>query len=348
MFDFQLIPVAEASVVTLMQSINRVIINPIIFFMFAVAMVYFLYGVTQYFMSPDSEEVRKKSKSIMLWGIVGLFIMVAVFGIMRLILSTVGESKIKIQDNGNYEVSDYNVSGGQSVYEVNQGSLNSDNPESLGTSRSVDVSSSVMNQTPPSGSYTISPFTAKFVESPQCWRKELYVKEVTEYKALNSIEGVARARLLADTGLTDKQVDPRYPIPFQVEVLYDKVNKYYYAWWDARAPINGGTISHCRLGLDSNPQTLPEPQNQSKMAYPLSKTYVSDATMSRGVGSGVDKVLGTARGIAMTNALYAIAKERGLTSIETLKVATVLEEKQFGPDPVTGNYDYWVALEIKK
>ena len=102
--DFQIIPIAEANVTTLMQSINKVIINPIIFFLFACAMVYFLYGVAQYFLSPDSEEVRKKSKEHMLWGVIGLFIMVAVFGIMNLILGTVGENKIKIQSTGNYEV----------------------------------------------------------------------------------------------------------------------------------------------------------------------------------------------------------------------------------------------------
>ena len=102
--DFQIIPIAEASVTTLMQSINKVIINPIIFFLFACAMVYFLYGVAQYFLSPDSEEIRKKSKDHMLWGVIGLFIMVAVFGIMNLILGTVGENKIKIQSTGEYQV----------------------------------------------------------------------------------------------------------------------------------------------------------------------------------------------------------------------------------------------------
>jgi len=102
--SFQIIPVAEASVVTLMKSIDRVIINPIIYFLFALAMVYFLYGLAQYLLSPDNEEVRKSSKSHMLWGIVGLFIMVAVFGIMNLILSTVGENKIQIQSTGDYQV----------------------------------------------------------------------------------------------------------------------------------------------------------------------------------------------------------------------------------------------------
>jgi hypothetical protein len=340
MVDLHIIPVAEASVTTLVKSINRVIINPIIFFMFAVAMVYFLYGVSQFFLSPDSEEVRKKSKSIMLWGLVGLFIMVAVFGIMRLLLSTVGENKIKIQDNGDYTVNDYTVNGNQKQYELDQGSLNSDDPESVKRTTTVDVSSSVMDQTPASGSFTVSPFTTKFIDNKLCWRKELYSKEVTEYKALRSIEGIARARLLADTGLTDKQIDARYPIPFNVITLYDKANKYYYVWWDARAPINGGTISDCSLTL--------EPKNQSSTSNPLSKSYATDQVAYRAVGSGVDKVLSNARSIAINNALVAIAKEKGLSNTSTLTNATVLEEKYYEPDPAIGNYDYWVAVEVKK
>lgn len=102
--SFEIIPVAEASVVTLMKSIDRVIINPIIFFLFALAMVYFLYGLVQYLMSPDNEELRQSSKSHMVWGVVGLFIMVAVFGIMRIILNTLGENSIKIQPNGDYQI----------------------------------------------------------------------------------------------------------------------------------------------------------------------------------------------------------------------------------------------------
>lgn len=88
--NFEIIPKAEASVVTLMKSINRVIINPLIVFLFALAMVYFIYGLARYLLSPDNEEVRKTSKQHMLWGIVGMFIMISVFGILSLIMNTFG------------------------------------------------------------------------------------------------------------------------------------------------------------------------------------------------------------------------------------------------------------------
>ena len=101
--SFQIIPTAEASIVTLMGSINNVIINPLIYFLFALALVYFLYGLMKYLLSPDNEELRSSSKSHMLWGIFGMFIMIAVFGIMNLILKTVGEDRIQI-NNGDYKV----------------------------------------------------------------------------------------------------------------------------------------------------------------------------------------------------------------------------------------------------
>jgi hypothetical protein len=101
--NFDIFPVAEANITTLMASINRVIINPLIVFMFALAIVYFLYGLMQYLLSPDNEEIRKNSKQHMLWGVIGMFIMIAVFGIMNILLTTLGTKGIKIQ-NGSYEV----------------------------------------------------------------------------------------------------------------------------------------------------------------------------------------------------------------------------------------------------
>ncbi len=101
---FQMIPVAEASINTLMKSIDKVIINPIIVLLFALAVAFFIYGLAEYLLSPDNEEKRKASKDHMLWGVFGMFIMVSVFGIMSLLLNTVGEDRIKLQSTGDYEI----------------------------------------------------------------------------------------------------------------------------------------------------------------------------------------------------------------------------------------------------
>lgn len=103
--QFELFPVAHASVQTLMQSINRVVINPLIVFLFACALAYFLYGVVQFILNPANEEIRKSGKSHMMWGVVGMFIMVSVFAIMQIILNTLGsKAGIKIDRTGDYEV----------------------------------------------------------------------------------------------------------------------------------------------------------------------------------------------------------------------------------------------------
>ena len=99
--NFQIIPTAEASsgIVKLMTSVNKVIINPLIYFIFALALAYFLYALLRYLLSPDNEEIRTSSKSHMLWGVFGMFIMLAVFGILNLTLGTLGIDKSQIDIN---------------------------------------------------------------------------------------------------------------------------------------------------------------------------------------------------------------------------------------------------------
>jgi len=66
------------------------IVNPIIYFIFALALLYFLYGVIIFIKDADDETARDTGKKHMLWGIVGLFIMVSVYGIIGIIIGTIG------------------------------------------------------------------------------------------------------------------------------------------------------------------------------------------------------------------------------------------------------------------
>lgn len=83
-------PPIPASVLTFVGKISTEILNPLIAIMFAVASVYFFYGVAHYIWNPDNEEARESGRKSMLWGLVGMFIMVAVFGIMKFLISSVG------------------------------------------------------------------------------------------------------------------------------------------------------------------------------------------------------------------------------------------------------------------
>lgn len=83
--------IAEASVVgTLILKINKYVVNPLILLMFAIAILMFTVGIFEYLAQKDNPDATQKGKNHMLWGIIGMFIMVAAFGIMRLIINTLG------------------------------------------------------------------------------------------------------------------------------------------------------------------------------------------------------------------------------------------------------------------
>jgi len=79
------------------------IINPLIIFMFALAMVFFLYGVLEFFLNQDNEEAKTNGKSHMMWGVIGLTIMLGVWSILSMIINTFNIKGIKV-DGGDIEV----------------------------------------------------------------------------------------------------------------------------------------------------------------------------------------------------------------------------------------------------
>lgn len=81
---------AISPIATFVGKVNRYIVNPLIILMFAAALVYFLYGVFEFLMNADQADEREIGKSHMLWGIVGMFIMFAVFAILNIVQRTLG------------------------------------------------------------------------------------------------------------------------------------------------------------------------------------------------------------------------------------------------------------------
>lgn len=74
----------------LLENAVKVIINPIIQIVFAVATIVFVYGVFEFIRGADNPEVRKQGQQHMLWGIIGLAIMTSVFTIIRILINTLG------------------------------------------------------------------------------------------------------------------------------------------------------------------------------------------------------------------------------------------------------------------
>ena len=69
----------------LISNIKVYILNPIIGFMFAVAVVMFIYGIVEYILSADNEDKVAVGKTHMIYGIIGIFVMIGVYGILNLL-----------------------------------------------------------------------------------------------------------------------------------------------------------------------------------------------------------------------------------------------------------------------
>lgn len=81
---------AYASVDSFVTNVNKLIINPLIALLFGLAVVFFLYGVFEFISNQNSEEKKTTGKNHMIWGIVGIVIMMGVFSIINLIVGTFG------------------------------------------------------------------------------------------------------------------------------------------------------------------------------------------------------------------------------------------------------------------
>lgn len=80
---------AGATVSGLTDYLSCVLGSSIVGIIFALAFVYFFYGVAQYVLYPDGEN-KSKAKDIMINGIIALTIMFSIYGLIRLTRGTFG------------------------------------------------------------------------------------------------------------------------------------------------------------------------------------------------------------------------------------------------------------------
>jgi len=91
---FNLIQIANAAPVSpevtrLVNNILREIVNPVIALLVGIAVLVFIWGVFEFVRNAESSDERKTGGQHMLWGAIGLFIMVSAYGIMNLIIGTI-------------------------------------------------------------------------------------------------------------------------------------------------------------------------------------------------------------------------------------------------------------------
>lgn len=54
----------------------------------ALAMAAFVFGIIKYFLNPDNEEKRKEGKGYMFWGLISIFVMVSIWGLVGILSNT--------------------------------------------------------------------------------------------------------------------------------------------------------------------------------------------------------------------------------------------------------------------
>ncbi len=66
------------------------LIKAVVPFLFTIATAAFIWGIIQYFLYPENEEKRKAGKSYMIWGIIALFVMISMWGLVGVLSNTFG------------------------------------------------------------------------------------------------------------------------------------------------------------------------------------------------------------------------------------------------------------------
>jgi hypothetical protein len=89
-----------AHAATLSTAIQKIadILGAIIPALFIIATIVFLWGVIQYITAGGDEEKIKTGRNYMIFGLIALFVMVAVWGIVRVLVSTFGVGGETIPD----------------------------------------------------------------------------------------------------------------------------------------------------------------------------------------------------------------------------------------------------------
>lgn len=76
------------SLTDLINWFTCLLINSVVPLLVTLAVTGFIYGIVKFFMNPDNEEGRKKGKSFMMWGLVTLFVIVSIWGLVGILSNT--------------------------------------------------------------------------------------------------------------------------------------------------------------------------------------------------------------------------------------------------------------------
>ncbi len=70
----------------------------------ALALLVFFWGLVKYIVKADDEKAKESGKNIMIWGVIALFVMFSVFGLVRFLQGSFGISETNSGNNSAPEV----------------------------------------------------------------------------------------------------------------------------------------------------------------------------------------------------------------------------------------------------
>ena len=84
--NFSLIPIAHAQTIGGIFSNVMDVLNMVIPIIFMIATIVFLWGIVLFIISGGDEEKRKEGRQYIIYGLIGLFVMVAGWGIVNVVI----------------------------------------------------------------------------------------------------------------------------------------------------------------------------------------------------------------------------------------------------------------------
>ena len=82
--------VPKDTLANIINFFSCIIIKTIVPLLFSLAIAGFIWGIIQYLINPESEEKKKKAREYIVWGIIGLFVMVSMWGLVGVLSNTFG------------------------------------------------------------------------------------------------------------------------------------------------------------------------------------------------------------------------------------------------------------------
>ena len=85
---------ADSVVNSIVPKIVANIVTPLVELLFALTVLLFVWGLFGFFINGDDTTKREEGRQHILWGVVGMVIMVSVYGIIRLVANSVGQESV--------------------------------------------------------------------------------------------------------------------------------------------------------------------------------------------------------------------------------------------------------------